>query len=659
MKKPATTLAAAVGLAFAPLLAAPVAHAYCLPYVGCIDPVVPGHGVGAPGNPSVPGLPGIQAPAVAAPPAGIASVPGLPGIAAPAPVAPPVVPAAAPPVAPPVAPPAVVPAAAPPVAPPIAEPPVIPAAAPPVAPPAVPAVAPVAPPGSVPTPVQEELQTLENQQAAQGGPAGPNGVVPGNDPAAAIQALTQEQQAQEHQLGLPTPPPASTPEQDLQAVENETRALDNRPPVSSPAAPAPAAPETPQQINNDLQQRLFDNPPAPASPAAPNAAAPLGAATIPAGLPAGSCQIGHGDCSLAQSDGAGYTQAPGQLGQDGWLIPNNAPSAPANTEIPANLTPVSPSGGDGTIAGTGGRPMGSVEDGVIQDPNLPAGSCGYSPALAYGTEICNGVPVGTTPEAAQGLVPAPAAQPQIANAAPTPWDPTMGGIVDPTAGGTLPQPLPPDNGMVDTVTNSPCNLAQDPQCEPGPGVQGTGHWVGSNDQCISGRDGDNCISNTVVPQPNDGIVAPLPPPGDNTAAPPPGATPLGDQSSTSDAPPQAEGQSPTDQSATDQSTNDDQGAICTQGVIAGQPNRVVLVHVVQAGCMNDSLINGASSSGPRSSWDPTAPRKPSQSVLTPGKPAPTSPGSTNNQDSFDYDAAQQPGSRLGPVTPSQYGPLGG
>lgn len=72
------------------------------------------------------------------------------------------------------------------------------------------------------------------------------------------------------------------------------------------AAPQPAAPAA--------------LPPAalPAAPAAPPPAAPAAPPpSAPAGLPPGSCQIGTGTCNLNQP----YTQAPGQLGVEGWEIP--------------------------------------------------------------------------------------------------------------------------------------------------------------------------------------------------------------------------------------------------------------------------------------------------------------------------------------------------
>ncbi|MDT5369477.1 MAG: hypothetical protein QOC62_3908 [Mycobacterium sp.] len=71
---------------------------------------------------------------------------------------------------------------------------------------------------------------------------------------------------------------------------------------AAPAAPPPAAPAAPP-------------PSAPASPPPSAPAAPPPSA--PAGLPPGSCQIGTGTCNLNQP----YTQAPGQLGVEGWEIP--------------------------------------------------------------------------------------------------------------------------------------------------------------------------------------------------------------------------------------------------------------------------------------------------------------------------------------------------
>jgi hypothetical protein len=74
------------------------------------------------------------------------------------------------------------------------------------------------------------------------------------------------------------------------------------PPPAAPAAPPPSAPAAPP-------------PSAPASPPPSAPAAPPPSA--PAGLPPGSCQIGTGTCNLNQP----YTQAPGQLGVEGWEIP--------------------------------------------------------------------------------------------------------------------------------------------------------------------------------------------------------------------------------------------------------------------------------------------------------------------------------------------------
>jgi hypothetical protein len=74
------------------------------------------------------------------------------------------------------------------------------------------------------------------------------------------------------------------------------------PPAALPAAPPPAAPAAPP----------------PAAPAAPPPSAPAAPPpSAPAGLPPGSCQIGTGTCNLNQP----YTQAPGQLGVEGWEIP--------------------------------------------------------------------------------------------------------------------------------------------------------------------------------------------------------------------------------------------------------------------------------------------------------------------------------------------------
>ena len=83
--------------------------------------------------------------------------------------------------------------------------------------------------------------------------------------------------------------------------------------------------------------------------------------------------------------------------------------------------------------------------------------------------------------------------------------PLGGGVVAPSPG-----TLPPDNGTNDPLTDEPCNLAQDPRCEPTQG-HGNGLWVGTNNDCIVGRDGDNCISKFKPQSPNPVVAPPIGP----------------------------------------------------------------------------------------------------------------------------------------------------
>ena len=260
----------------------------------------------------------------------------------------------------------------------------------------------------------------------------------------------------------------------------------------------------------------------------------LAAAAIAVGSAVFTVPQAHAGCDLnlpaeqfKYCSSGGRVGSPGPAPQQQQPAPQaSAPQAPvADHPLPAPPVPVAD------------HPL-PPPPGVAPPPapavGAPSSACPYFDA-ATGSTNCS--PVGSAPQpvpAAQPVAPDVEAAPAPANVVypgvvPQPYAPPLSGYYDPLVSSpcnpangsptcSLSDPnalpiagasLPNDPNTVDPLTDSPCNLAQDLRCEPTQG-NGNGTYVGTNNDCIVGRDGDNCIPKNAPVNPQPWVASPPP-----------------------------------------------------------------------------------------------------------------------------------------------------
>jgi hypothetical protein len=607
----AAAAAAAIGFSVSSLVAPGIASAWpgtCLPFVGCVaipvDPhgAIPGVFGGLPN-----GLPGLPA------------MPAMPAIAAPPPVvAPPVIPAVAPPViAPPV------------VAPPVVAPPVIPAAAPPViappvvAPPVIPAAAPVAPSMPNMTPLEHTVEGMLNAPA----PAAP--VAP------SMPNMTPLEHTVEGMLNAPPPaaptPPSSTMP-NMSPLEHTVEGMLN---PSAPTAPAPAAPASapvpgaaPAPAPN-LAPGAAPAAPAPLAEAAPAPTGPLdppqeivgpnGAvnmSTLPQAE--GICRVTGACNGLTPEQTA---KALGGSAQPGAPAPAVEPAAaPAPAPAPEAAQFPSPATNSGAVpaapapsSATGAPASGTAPTDMNYIPPGLTFPIGCEDSTAFiGNPACNTAQGIITPGSDSGREMIAKAEaggggPTTAPAsAPAPSGTPLGSIPGLPPGG-IPQNINGEQGVSADCAYAGYAAQYGDFCAATYGSGGSPATPAVTPAAAPpatpavpvSAPPENCWTEGICAGPppdgtGDGIIAPpsATPLGDNTApapdAPPPAPAP--DAPPAPDAaPPPADAAAPPDPNAapppadsntTDNANNDDGSQCTTQGMISGQPDRVVLVSIV-------------------------------------------------------------------------------
>jgi hypothetical protein len=251
--------------------------------------------------------------------------------------------------------------------------------------------------------------------------------------------------------------------------------------------------------------------------AAPTAVVHADHASECAQLAAGYHQLeAMGDTQMAAA-WANYAQMCGSAGA-GTPAPAQAAPPPA-APPPAQPAAAPPSSAAPPPAQPAAAPPAPGQQGDTGNP--------YRLCIAQGTCNASGGPAGTPAEApappADAPAPAPltepnpAIAPSIDNAlgAPPPLAPPGPVIAGPPdnngyPGVTTPSDQwQPDNAdMVDPVTGGPCSRASSPTCVPKQG-KGDGLYVGTNDDCLVGQDGDNCIPKNKPPN-TDNLAPPTP-----------------------------------------------------------------------------------------------------------------------------------------------------